>query len=116
MTGGPTHPGEFHPAQDDSAQDYWPILDAMTEGVVYQDSRGQVIFHNSSAERILGRPVGESFGSAFPIPPERSSDEDAAPPATEEHPAISRTAYREGLYRGGHGNPPRRRAGHLDLR
>ena len=89
MTGGPTHPGEFHPAQDDSAQDYWPILDAMTEGVVYQDSRGQVIFHNSSAERILGRPVGESFGSAFPIPPERSSDEDAAPPATDEHPAIA---------------------------
>ncbi len=89
MNRGPTHPGEFYPAQDDSAQDYWPILDAMTEGVVYQDSRGQVIFHNSSAERILGRPVGESFSSAFPIPPERSGDEDAAPPAALEHPAIA---------------------------
>jgi two-component system, cell cycle sensor histidine kinase and response regulator CckA len=89
MTTGPRDGGECYPTGDDSTQDCKPILDAMAEGVVYQDSGGRVIFHNSSAERILGRPVGESFHSAFPIPPEPTADEDADVFTAQEHPAMA---------------------------
>ena len=89
MKTGPTRPGESQPAQDDFAQAYGPILDALAEGVIYQDSNGRVVFHNPSAERILGKPVDESFRSAFPVPPEQSADEDCASLPALEHPATA---------------------------
>ena len=57
------------------------LLTAMSEGVIYQDASGRVVFHNPGAARILGESVSESFSGAFQPTAEAA--------ASGEHPAMA---------------------------
>ncbi len=70
-----------NPSQGDFPPPFEVLLSAMSEGVIYQDASGRVVFHNPGAARIVGEPVSESFPSAFPATAE------IAPRG--EHPAIA---------------------------
>src|SRR5579872_457087 len=75
------------PPASESEERYRSMLAAMAEGVVFQDSSGQIVFCNPSAERILGMSAQQMVG--------RTSDdqwqairEDGSPFPGEEHPAM----------------------------
>ena len=79
-----TEEDKLSPALAGPFPSYESLVCALPVGVIQQDSKGQVIFYNPSAARILGEPVTQSFQTAFPISHEGS---EASGFGAEEHPA-----------------------------
>ena len=46
----------------------WLILSNVAEGILVVDAKGHILFANSSASRLLGKPVEELVGVSFSYP------------------------------------------------
>ncbi len=71
-----------------SERRYATVLATLAEGIVVQDSEGQIITCNASAERILGLTADEMLGRRSVDPRWRAIHEDGSPFPGEEHPAM----------------------------
>ncbi|MDD2851520.1 MAG: PAS domain S-box protein [Desulfuromonadaceae bacterium] len=71
------------------------LLDAMSQGVIYQDADGTVVEANRAAENILGLSRDQIIGRMSLDPMWRCITEQGDPLAGEEHPAM--VALRSGL-------------------
>jgi len=67
---------------------YRNLFETMAQGVVYQDSEGNIISANPAAERILGLSVDQMKGRTSRHPEWRAIKEDGSPFPGEEHPAM----------------------------
>ncbi|NTU81178.1 MAG: response regulator [Chloroflexales bacterium] len=71
-----------------SEQQYRVLFDTMLQGVVYQDSSGQIVAMNPAAERILGQGIEEIAGRTSEDLAHATLREDGAPFPGAEHPAM----------------------------
>lgn len=71
-----------------SEERYQTTVDAMSEGLVLQESSGAIILSNSAAERILGLTADQMRGVTSVDPRWRSIHEDGSPFPGETHPAM----------------------------
>ncbi|MEA5605990.1 diguanylate cyclase domain-containing protein [Nostoc sp. UHCC 0252] len=72
----------------DSEQRYRSVIAAMAEGIVLQQSDGQITACNDSAERILGLTADQMMGRTSIDPRWQAIHEDGTPFPGETHPAI----------------------------
>lgn len=67
---------------------YRSIIAAMEEGIVVHGKNGEIVTHNSSAERILGLSRDQLLGRTSTDPGWKAIRQDGAPFPGEEHPAM----------------------------
>jgi PAS domain S-box-containing protein len=72
----------------DSEARYRSIIDAMEEGVVFQDAAGHILTCNASAERILGLSLDQLAGRTSLDPRWHTLHEDGMPFPGSDHPAM----------------------------
>lgn len=73
---------------EESEELYRSIIRAMAEGVVIQDSSGQILAGNESAEKILGLSLDQFSGRTSLDPRWKAIREDGSPFHGSEHPAM----------------------------
>lgn len=71
----------------ESENRYHSLVAAMAEGVVLQDSNGEILACNQSAERILGLSLEQMKGKTSVDPHWRAIHEDGSPFPGDTHPA-----------------------------
>lgn len=71
-----------------SERRYHLVVEALNEGVVMQDRDGNILAHNRSAERILGRSADELLTSSTHRPNVPLIHEDGSPFPLHEHPSM----------------------------
>jgi PAS domain S-box-containing protein len=64
------------------------LFETMTQGVVYQDAAGKIIFANAAAERILGLSLDQLHGRKSIDPQWKAIHEDGSDFPGETHPAM----------------------------
>ncbi len=69
-------------------EEYRNLFETMAQGVVYQDSEGNIISANPAAERMLGLTVDQMKGRTSRHPEWKAIREDGSPFPGEEHPAM----------------------------
>ncbi len=72
----------------ESQEQYENLFDSMIHGVVYQDSKGQIIAANPAAERILGLTTDQMKGKTSVDPDWKSIREDGSEFPGKEHPSM----------------------------
>lgn len=72
----------------DSETRYRSIIEAMEEGVVFQDAAGHIVTCNASAERILGLSLAQLTGRTSLDPRWHALHEDGTPFPGDAHPAM----------------------------
>ncbi|MEI6889346.1 MAG: PAS domain S-box protein [Bacteroidota bacterium] len=72
----------------DSEEKYRTLFVSMAQGVVYQDSEGQIFLANPAAERILGLTSDQMAGRTSVDPRWHAIHEDGSPFPGETHPAM----------------------------
>ena len=72
----------------ETAERYRGVVTALAEGVVLQDSQGQIIACNPSAERVLGLTADQLMGRTSISPEWRAIHVDGRPFHGEQHPAM----------------------------
>ena len=75
-------------ALQDSEARYRSIIEAMEEGVVFQDAGGHILTCNASAERILGLSLDQLAGRTSLDPRWQALHEDGSSFPGRDHPAI----------------------------
>ena len=73
---------------EESESRYRTLFETMAQGVVYQDSDGQIIAANPSAERMLGLTLDQMQGRTSIDPEWRVVRQDKSEFPGEEHPAM----------------------------
>ncbi len=71
-----------------SEEKYRTLFETMEQGVVYQDSEGNIISANPAAERILGLSLDEMQGKTSMDPRWKAVDADGNELRGEQHPAM----------------------------
>ena len=71
-----------------SKQNFQVLFETMLEGVVYQNSRGEIISANSAAEQILGLKIDQMTGLNSIDPGWKAVDEDYNQLRRDKHPAM----------------------------
>ncbi|MEA4913656.1 MAG: PAS domain S-box protein [Christensenella sp.] len=64
------------------------LFESMSQGVLYQDTEGNILSANPAAERILGLPVSELLKRSSRSPEWRTIREDGSDLPVEEHPSM----------------------------
>ncbi|HEY8216758.1 MAG TPA: PAS domain-containing protein [Acidimicrobiia bacterium] len=64
------------------------VLDALDEGLVVQDTSGEIVYANPAAERILGFPASELLGLTSKDPRWEAVDVHGVPLPGDEHPIV----------------------------
>ncbi len=72
----------------ESEEKYRDLFETMEQGVVYQDSCGQIVVANPAAERILGLTFEQMQGRTSMDPRWRSIHEDGSEYPGDQHPAM----------------------------
>ncbi|MEI8201104.1 MAG: PAS domain S-box protein [Eubacteriales bacterium] len=72
----------------ESENKYRRLFETMSQGVVYQDTDGGIIFANPAAERILGFSVDTMQGKTSMDPSWKTINEDGSPLSGYDHPAM----------------------------
>jgi len=72
----------------ESEENYHLMFETMTQGVVYQSSRGRIISANQAAEKILGLSIDQMRGVTSVDSRWKAIREDGTPLPGEEHPAM----------------------------
>lgn len=72
----------------ESEEKYRTLFETMTQGVVYQDAKGEIISANPAAQRILGLSLDQMLGRTSIDPRWRAMREDGSNFPGEEHPAM----------------------------
>lgn len=67
---------------------YRHLFETMDQGVIYQNSKGQIISANPAAEKILGREFSQLKNLTSDEPIWKSIDEDYNPLPGDKHPAM----------------------------
>ncbi len=79
---------QFEEALIQSEEKHRFLFENMTQGVVYHDISGKIIYANNSASKILGLTKDQLFGKTSMDPRWRSIHEDGSPYPGETHPAM----------------------------
>ncbi|MBN2693578.1 response regulator [bacterium] len=72
----------------ESEERYRTLFEEMTQGVVYHDKTGKIVFANSSALKILGLTMAQITGRDSYHPEWRAVKEDFSDYPGEEHPGV----------------------------
>lgn len=73
---------------DASNRQFETVFDALGEGVVYQNRKGQIVISNDAAAQILGLTPDQLEGRTSVDPRWQAMKEDGSPFPGEEHPAM----------------------------
>ncbi|MEI8283109.1 MAG: PAS domain-containing protein, partial [Armatimonadota bacterium] len=71
-----------------SQQRFETMFDALGEGVVYQNPKGEIVIHNAAAAEILGLTSDELEGRASVDPRWQALRRDGSPFPGDQHPAM----------------------------
>lgn len=72
----------------DEERKYRALFETMTQGVVYQNAKGEIVFANPAAQQILGLSLAQMQGRTSLDPRWRAIREDESDFPGEEHPAM----------------------------
>jgi len=72
----------------ESENKYRRLFETMSQGVIYQDANGSVIFANPAAERILGISIDTMHGKTAMDQSWKTINEDGSPVSGSDHPAM----------------------------
>lgn len=79
---------ELYDAKQEAEGRYQDLFETMTQGVVYQDTRGRIIAANPAAEYLLGLSLDQLQGRDSVDPRWRALKEDGSPLSGEDHPPM----------------------------